>query len=270
MPELPEVETSRRGIEPHLLNQTITSLIVRNPRLRWPVDKSLSNKLTGHRITSVRRRAKYLLLAINNGELVIHLGMSGSLRVVDQTLPPGKHDHIDLCLSNGKALRFTDPRRFGCWLWSAEPTAQQLLQNLGPEPLSEEFNADYLWHMCRKRKAAIKQVIMDNKVVVGVGNIYAAESLFRAGIRPAIAAHRISRSRITQLVEAIKFILTQAIQQGGTTLKDFTQSDGKPGYFKQQLMVYGREGEPCLVCQTPLKGLRQGQRATVYCPTCQS
>lgn len=243
MPELPEVETSRRGIKPYLINQTITQLTVRNSRLRWPVLKTLDKKIVGHAITDIRRRAKYLLLTVNHGELVIHLGMSGSLRIVGANSPAGKHDHIDLCLSNGKALRFTDPRRFGCWLWSQESTAQQLLQNLGPEPLSQDFNADYLWQQCRKRKAAIKQVIMDNKVVVGVGNIYAAESLFRAGIRPAIAANRISRARINTLVEAVKLILAKAIEQGGTTLKDFTQSDGKPGYFKQQLMVYGREGD---------------------------
>jgi formamidopyrimidine-DNA glycosylase len=270
MPELPEVETSRRGIEPHLLHQTIDQLVIRNARLRWPVSPRLNQLVVGQTISAIRRRAKYLLLTIGDGDLIIHLGMSGSLRVVDAKQPASKHDHIDLCLTNGKALRYTDPRRFGCWLWSNDPIAKPLLEQLGPEPLTDDFNVDYLWQKCRTRSAAIKQVIMDNRVVVGVGNIYAAESLFRAGIRPAIAAKRISRTRLAHLVTAIKTVLSQAITQGGTTLKDFTQTDGKPGYFKQQLMVYGREGEPCLVCHTPLRGLKQGQRATVYCPCCQS
>ena len=270
MPELPEVETSRRGIEPHLLNQIVQKLVVRNPSLRWPVSNQLAHWVEGHPVKAVKRRAKYLKIEFEHGDLIVHLGMSGSLRIVTSEQAAEKHDHVDLCLSNGKALRFTDPRRFGFWLWSEQPEVDMLLSNLGPEPLTEAFNSDYIFQSSRGRKTAIKNFIMDNKVVVGVGNIYAAESLFKAGIHPKRAAGKISANRYEALVSEIKSVLKQAIEQGGTTLKDFTHSDGKPGYFKQELMVYGREGETCFQCGTTLKGIRQGQRATVYCPDCQT
>ncbi len=269
MPELPEVETSRRGIAPHLENQTITRIIVRNPKLRWPISPRLKQWLEDKEIKHVGRRAKYLLIQVAGGELIIHLGMSGSVRIVDANQEPAKHDHVDLVLDSGQCLRFTDPRRFGCWLWSEQKTAQELLQNLGPEPLSEDFNEDYFWHKIRTRKAPIKQVIMDNKVVVGVGNIYAAESLFLSGIHPKRSANKVSKERIKKLTSTIKQVLSRAITQGGTTLKDFIQSDGKPGYFKQELHVYGRAGLACLLCGTEIKNLVIGQRASCYCPACQ-
>lgn len=270
MPELPEVETTRRGIEPHLIQQTVTAFHVRDSRLRWPVSDTLVQKVVSYTINSVERRAKYLLINFDHGQLMLHLGMSGRIRIIDQHEPAQKHDHIDMVLSSGKALRFTDPRRFGSCFWHDEPVAQKLLANLGPEPLSADFTGHYLYQQCKSRKAAIKQVIMDNKVVVGVGNIYAAESLFLAGLHPTRTANRISQPRINHLSETIQQVLSAAIKQGGTTLKDFTQSDGKPGYFAQKLMVYGREGELCRNCKSVIKGIRQGQRATAYCPRCQT
>ncbi len=270
MPELPEVETSRRGVKPFLEHQRVKALVIRNSNLRWPVTSALPGHIIDKEIQSVTRRAKYLQINFASGQLLIHLGMSGQLRIVAESAEVGKHDHIDLVLHSGKMLRFTDPRRFGFWLWSNQPRAKQLLANLGPEPLTEGFHPEHLYQHCKKRKTSIKQVIMDNKVVVGVGNIYAAESLFKSGIKPSRAANRISYARIERLTLCIKEVLRAAIEQGGTTLKDFTQSDGKPGYFAQRLMVYGRETEPCLVCGTQLKGIRQGQRATAYCPKCQT
>ncbi len=270
MPELPEVETSRRGIAPFLEQQTVVKLVVRNSKLRWPVSPKLAQWIEGHTIRKVSRRAKYLLLEFSHGHLMIHLGMSGSLRILSQSTKAEKHDHVDLVVSSGKVLRFTDPRRFGCWLWSEQKTARGLLAHLGPEPLSDAFTPELLYRKCQARKAAIKQVIMDNKVVVGVGNIYAAESLFLAGIHPKRAANRLSRTRIEKLYQTICEVLSAAITQGGTTLKDFTQSDGKPGYFQQKLSVYGRKENPCLKCGTLLKECKQGQRTTVYCPVCQT
>ncbi|NVJ49888.1 MAG: bifunctional DNA-formamidopyrimidine glycosylase/DNA-(apurinic or apyrimidinic site) lyase [Gammaproteobacteria bacterium] len=269
MPELPEVETSRRGIAPHLTGQTIRQLIVRNAQLRWPIPDDLAAKVNGQEITQITRRAKYLLLALKQGAIMVHLGMSGRVRVVNAELPAEKHDHVDLVLASGQCLRFTDPRRFGSWLWHPSPRSEQLLSHLGPEPLTDEFNFDYLYPLCRNRKAAIKQVIMDNQVVVGVGNIYATEALFASGIRPTRSAQKVTQQQLKQLIQHIKRILAAAIEQGGTTLKDFTRSDGKPGYFKQALQVYGRAGEACDSCGSTIKTTRQGQRASAYCPSCQ-
>lgn len=270
MPELPEVETTRRGIEPYVSGQRIEKMIVRERRLRWPVQKGLEQQLCGQRIDKVSRRGKYLLLHAKTGTLIIHLGMSGSLRILPSATAPQKHDHVDIVLSNQQCLRLRDPRRFGCVFWTTtDPLQHDLLKNLGPEPLSEEFDTEYLYTTSRKRKVAIKQFIMNSHIVVGVGNIYANEALFLAGIRPGLAAGRITKPRYHQLVDAIKSVLKNAIKQGGTTLRDFTASDGNPGYFQLQLNVYGRGGEPCHRCGTFIKSLHQGQRATYYCPQCQ-
>ncbi|MEH6578747.1 MAG: bifunctional DNA-formamidopyrimidine glycosylase/DNA-(apurinic or apyrimidinic site) lyase [Amphritea sp.] len=269
MPELPEVETTRRGIEPHIQGQRVASLIVRQPKLRWPVPEHLQDILPGLTISSVGRRGKYLLLNTAKGSLLIHLGMSGSLYLVKADQPAAYHDHVDLVLASGMALRLTDPRRFGAVLWQGVDETHELLAHLGPEPLSDNFNTEYLVACCKHRKVAIKQLVMNSKVVVGVGNIYASEALFAAGIHPKRAAGRISRQRLDSLVIQIKDILAQAIAQGGTTLKDFVGGDGKPGYFKQELKVYGRAGEQCGQCDATLKEIRLGQRSTVFCSECQ-
>lgn len=270
MPELPEVETTRRGIAPHTQDHCIDKVVVRQPKLRWPVPRGLTQKLAGRRIESVSRRAKYLLLGFDNGTLILHLGMSGSLRIVTATEAAGKHDHVDIVLDNGRALRLTDPRRFGAVLWTREtPDSHELLASLGPEPLSDAFDGDYLFQRSRGRKNSIKQFIMDGKIVVGVGNIYASESLYLAGINPKRVAGKVSRERYLKLAEAIKQVLAAAIEQGGTTLRDFVGGDGKPGYFAQKLNVYGKEGEPCPACDTAIKQLVLGQRSTYYCPRCQ-
>lgn len=270
MPELPEVETTCRGIAPHVEGKRVTGVVLRRRKLRYPVPPSLAADLPGQEILGVVRRAKYLLLVAEEGTVMVHLGMSGSLRMVDADLAPEKHDHIDIVFEHGKALRLHDPRRFGAMLWlRGDPTEHPLLSELGPEPLAGSFDADYLYQRSRKRKQAIKQFIMDSHVVVGVGNIYASEALFRAGIRPSVAAGKLSRPRCEALVVAIKAVLSEAIEQGGTTLRDFVNGEGKPGYFKQQLNVYGREGEPCHRCGSEIKQRKMGQRATYYCPTCQ-
>lgn len=270
MPELPEVETTRRGIEPHIKDRQVSEVIVRHHQLRWPVPRGLKARLAGHRVQSVSRRAKYLLLGFDHGTLILHLGMSGSLRIVDGALPAEKHDHVDIVFDNGKVLRLTDPRRFGCVLWTKDdPQQYELLADLGPEPLSDAFDGAYLFQRSRGRKGTIKQFIMDGKIVVGVGNIYASESLFLSGINPKRIAGKISRERYDKLAKAIKEVLAAAIAQGGTTLRDFVGGDGKPGYFAQQLNVYGREGEPCRVCGTAIRQLVQGQRSSYYCPNCQ-
>ncbi|WP_286237093.1 bifunctional DNA-formamidopyrimidine glycosylase/DNA-(apurinic or apyrimidinic site) lyase [Neptuniibacter halophilus] len=269
MPELPEVETTCRGIRPHIDQRTLVALKVRNPNLRWPVPDFLAGQLAGKQIQGVDRRGKYILLQTDCGEVMLHLGMSGSLRIVDPEVPPQKHDHVDFCFDNGTVLRLTDPRRFGSVLWQPAGEHHELLYHLGPEPLGDAFNADYLKQRCKGRKTAIKQVIMDSKVVVGVGNIYATEALFAAGIDPRRGAGNISLERLQRLVTEIKRVLAAAIEQGGTTLKDFVGGDGKPGYFKQKLSVYGRGGEPCVNCMAPLAEVRLGQRATVYCKHCQ-
>lgn len=268
MPELPEVEVSRLGISPWLLNQTINKIIVRDKRLRWPVPDEIF-LAEGKTIQGIRRRAKYLLLDVGEGEIILHLGMSGKLRVIDANHPTIKHDHIDIVLSNGKCLRFNDPRRFGACLWQQKGEQHKLLGKLGPEPLTDDFSSERLVALSRGRKSPVKTFIMDNDVVVGVGNIYANEALFMSGIDPRRAAGRVSAKRYATLTEAIKIVLTKAIEQGGTTLKDFAQSDGNPGYFAQHLRVYGRAGKGCEVCSTEIKSVVIGQRNTFYCPTCQ-
>jgi formamidopyrimidine-DNA glycosylase len=269
MPELPEVETTRRGVEPHCVGQVVKALVVREPRLRWPVSPELSEILRGQAIASVERRAKYLLFNTSVGTLLVHLGMSGSLRVMDSAQTPATHDHIDIVLEGGICLRYNDPRRFGSFGWMAPGEAHPLLAHLGPEPLTDEFDGELLYLRSRGRKGPVKNFIMDGKVVVGVGNIYANEALFLSGIHPKRAAGRISQQRYGTLSENIKQVLTSAIEQGGTTLRDFVGSDGKPGYFAQQLLVYGRAGLPCERCGSPLKEVRLGQRSSVYCVACQ-
>ena len=270
MPELPEVETTCRGIAPHILEQEVQQLIVRQPHLRWPVPRGLARRLRHKHIKRVSRRAKYLLVSTESGTLIIHLGMSGSLRVIRNQAPPGPHDHIDLVMANGILLRYTDPRRFGAWLWTDEaPELHPLLNRLGPEPLGSEFSGDYLYRLARGRRLAVKSFLMDSRSVAGIGNIYANEALFLAGIHPARPAGRISRQRYDRLAGAVKEVLTLAIRQGGTTLRDFTHGEGRPGYFRQSLNVYGRGGETCRNCGTPLRESRTGQRSTVYCPNCQ-
>ena len=270
MPELPEVETTRRGIAPHLVGATITGAIIRERRLRWPVSAGLGQCLTGRVINSVERRAKYLLIRSDGGTLIIHLGMSGHLRFVGTGTGPKKHDHVDIELDSGNVLRFNDPRRFGCVLWTdANPLEHPLLANLGPEPLDDTFDGAYLYAASRNRRIAIKPHLMNASVVVGVGNIYANESLFRAGIHPARAAGRISKERMSRLAEAIKRVLRESIQFGGTTLRDFYSGEGKPGYFRNELDVYDREGRACSNCGRPIRQVVLGQRSTFYCPACQ-
>ncbi|SDT21218.1 bifunctional DNA-formamidopyrimidine glycosylase/DNA-(apurinic or apyrimidinic site) lyase [Pseudomonas oryzae] len=269
MPELPEVETTRRGIAPHLEGHRVTRVIVRERRLRWPIPEDLDVRLSGQRILRVGRRAKYLLIEAECGTLIGHLGMSGSLRLVEAGLPAEKHEHVDIVLDSGLALRYHDPRRFGALLWSAAPLEHELLRKLGPEPLGDDFDGERLYQLSRGRSMAVKPFIMDNAVVVGVGNIYASEALFAAGIDPRREAGSISRARYLRLAEEIKRILAAAIDCGGTTLRDFVGGDGKPGYFQQTLLVYGRGGEFCKVCGSTLREVKLGQRASVYCPRCQ-
>ena len=271
MPELPEVETTLRGIEPHVTGVRIKELIIRRHDLRQPVSENLA-ELAGHVIRGVSRRSKYLLFEIDDGStILIHLGMSGSLRVINPADAWKKHDHIGISLGNGNQLRFHDPRRFGLVLrlTESDPLSHALLKNLGPEPLESDFTVDQLRSACAKRSAAIKLVIMDAKVVVGVGNIYASEALFRAGIRPATSANKISKPRLGKLVAAVREVLSASILEGGTTLRDFFNSDGAPGYFKQRLFVYDRKGEPCRICGTEIRQKVLGQRSTFWCPVCQ-
>ncbi|PLY00211.1 MAG: DNA-formamidopyrimidine glycosylase [Desulfuromonas sp.] len=270
MPELPEVETTCRGIAPHVTGQTVLELILRTKKLRHPLDTELCRVLAGRTIVAVERRAKYLLLHCDRGSIIIHLGMSGMLRVVPADTTEQKHDHVDLIFTNGQALRFTDPRKFGIFTYTDEdPATHRFLVNLGPEPLSAAFTAAYLHERARGKKQAIKPFIMDQAVVVGVGNIYANEALFRAGIHPTRQAGRVSIARLETLVEMIRIILNEAIAAGGTTISDFHQADGKPGYFARQLQVYGRAGEPCVTCGAGVKSCRLGQRSTYYCSHCQ-
>ncbi len=270
MPELPEVETTRRGIEPWLVGRRIEALTVRERRLRWPVPRSLPAKLAGTRLRAVGRRAKYLLVETGPGTLILHLGMSGSLRIVDAAEPPAVHDHFDLVLDSGRALRFNDPRRFGCLLFTAgDPGRHKLLASLAVEPLSGDFTGEALWRKARGRRAPIKAVIMDSRGVAGGGNIYASEALFRARIRPSLAAGRVSCVRMEALVASIRDVLTDAIGAGGTTLRDYVDAAGMPGYFSQRLFVYERTGKPCRRCRTPIRQFTQGQRSTYWCPRCQ-
>lgn len=270
MPELPEVETTLRGIAPYLLHNTIANLVVRNRQLRWPVPSDLDICLNDRKVTSAVRRAKYLLLCVEGGALMIHLGMSGSLRVCDSTSPIKQHDHIDLIMSDGVILRYHDPRRFGSWLWvQGELTNHPLLTQLGPEPLGEDFDGEFLFQLSRGKKKPMKTFLMDNHIVVGVGNIYANESLFLAGVNPHMPAGELTQRQADMLVKTVKQVLAAAIEQGGTTLRDFVNGNGEPGYFQQKLHVYGRGGEPCSHCGECLKESRLGQRATVYCAQCQ-
>ncbi len=269
MPELPEVETTRRGITPHVLGKTVSGVIVRQPRLRWPMPDRLPELLRRRKLLSLDRRGKYLLLGFRHGNLILHLGMSGSLRVLPADTPPEKHDHFDLVFGR-QCLRLRDPRRFGAVLWTTDPVAQHpLIASLGPEPLSERFTGRYLFDKSRNRKVTVKQFIMDGKTVVGVGNIYANEALYQAGILPTRPCGGISAARYERLARAVKAILARAIESGGTTLQDFTQADGKPGYFAQELKVYGRQGEACPACGAAIRHIVIGQRSSYYCGRCQ-
>lgn len=270
MPELPEVETTLRGIAPFVEGNVIVRVDVRNGNLRWPVPKDISVHIQGNRVEAVFRRAKYLLFKFAGGHLMVHLGMSGRLRLVSGEAPFEKHDHLDFRLDNGMCLRFTDPRRFGSVLWvEGDPNQHKLLASLGPEPLAPELDVDYLYHRSRGKTAPIKTFLMDSHVLVGVGNIYANEALFKSGIAPTRAAGKISRAGYQKLLENIRTVLQQAIEAGGTTLRDFVNGEGKPGYFQQQLSVYGRGGMACVRCGAVLREIRLGQRSTVYCPKCQ-
>lgn len=271
MPELPEVEVTRRGIAPHVEGRRLEGARVRDPRLRWPVPEDLDAILRGRRVSAVERRAKYLLLRLGDaGTLLLHLGMSGSLRVVPAETPPTAHDHVDLLLEGGRVLRLRDPRRFGAVLWTPEPPERHpRLAGLGPEPLSPELTGDHLHRRSRGRRLAVKNFLMDAQVVVGVGNIYASEALFRAGIRPDREAGRVGRDRYVLLAAAVAAVLEEAIAAGGTTLRDFTSGEGAPGYFRQELAVYGREGEACPVCGRGIRKAVIGQRSSFFCPGCQ-
>ncbi len=269
MPELPEVETTLRGIAPHTVKRRVSTVVIRQARLRWPIPVELPELIEQQTLLSISRRGKYLLFKFAQGHALIHLGMSGSLRIVAADTPPTAHDHFDWVFGD-IALRYHDPRRFGCLLWvEGEPQDHKLLAKLGPEPLTDEFTADYLFKRSRKRTQAVKQFIMDSHLVVGVGNIYANESLFMSRIKPIRKAGMLTRKNCEDLVSDIKFVLSRSIEQGGTTLRDFVGGDGKPGYFKQQLLVYGRGGEACTQCGKLLKEIRMMDRTTVYCVGCQ-
>jgi len=270
MPELPEVETTRKGIAPYVVGEVVKEIIIRERQLRWPIPVTLKRSFKGQLIRKLRRRAKYLLFYTEKGCMILHLGMSGNLRILDSHIPHGKHDHVDIIFESGRLLRFHDPRKFGSILWTKDdPLDHKLISHLGPEPLNDEFNTEYLYAHSRKRTKAIKTFIMDSHIVVGVGNIYASEALFRAGIKPAQKAGSVSKARYKKLVLEIKKVLAEAIEKGGTTLRDFLNSDGKPGYFAQELQVYNRQGEPCKKCNRKIKMIRLGQRSTYYCSHCQ-
>ena len=270
MPELPEVETTRRGLAQHMQGRRIATAIIRNSSLRWPIPRDFRRRVAGRMVRTVQRRGKYLLFDCETGWIMLHLGMSGSLQVVPGAATAGKHDHLDLVLDSGMVVRFNDPRRFGAVLWEpGDPLRHRLLTELAPEPLGTDFTAAWLHNHTRTRNAAIKSVVMDSHIVVGVGNIYASESLFRAGIHPAMAARRLSLLRCEKLVAAIQQTLQAAIEAGGSTLRNYVGAEGRPGYFQKSYFVYGRAGQPCQVCVTPIKAMRQGQRSTFYCPVCQ-
>lgn len=269
MPELPEVETVCRGLTPRLLGRAFVGAVVREPRLRWPVTPDLAERLAGRHALSLGRRGKYLALGLEDGGLILHLGMSGSLRLIRSDTPLEKHDHLDLLLEGGDALRLRDPRRFGAVLWCADPGRHPLIVSLGVEPLTEAFDGDHLHALCRGRSVAIKHLIMDAHQVVGVGNIYANEALFRAGIDPRLPAGRLSRPRCARLVREIKATLTEAIEVGGSTLRDFVDSQGNHGWFQQSYFVYGRVGEPCRVCGKAIRQMTQAQRSSFLCTGCQ-
>jgi len=270
MPELPEVETTRRGLEPHVVGRRVLDVVVRNPNLRWPVPADLALHLKGEEVRAVRRRGKYLLFDCREGHLLVHLGMSGRLTMVPSTLPARKHDHVDVRFEGSKSLRLTDPRRFGALLWVAgEAERHALLEHLGLEPLENSFTGGALHQLAKGRKVAVKHFLMNGRIVTGVGNIYASEALFRAGVHPLRMAGRISRARWDRVADAIRVTLKRAVEKGGTTLRDFASADGEPGYFLAECAVYGREGKPCTRCKTKIRAIRQGQRSTFYCPKCQ-
>lgn len=269
MPELPEVETSRRGIEPFLVGERIDNITIREKRLRWPIRADVAKHLSGQTVDSVTRRAKYLLINTSNGSAMIHLGMSGSVYIVDNGTPATVHEHFDFELGSGKTLRYRDPRRFGSLHWSRNPEQHKLIKSLGPEPLGDDFSGEYLWQRAHGRRVAVKQFIMNANIVVGVGNIYASEALFLAQISPLRAAGRIARHRYDTLASTIQDVLQKAIKAGGTTLRDFYGGDGEAGYFKQELTVYDREDQPCVTCKHPITAVVLGQRSTYYCKQCQ-
>lgn len=270
MPELPEVETIRRGIAPHVVGRTVERVIVRERRLRWPIPRDFARKVAGRKIAGVDRRGKYLLLDLGGDRVILHLGMTGRLSLVEPGRAVLKHDHFDLELSGKLVLRFNDARRFGAALWwPGSQATHVLLKHMGPEPFDPAFNADYLFKLARGRTAPVKNFLMDGRVVVGAGNIYAVEALFRAGIRPLRPAGRVTRKEYETLVVAVREVLQAAIAAGGTTFRDFLDSDGEPGYFVQKLLVYDRDGEPCRKCATPIRRLVIGQRSSFYCPKCQ-
>lgn len=269
MPELPEVETTRRGLEPRLKGKILEAVEIRDKRLRWPIPANLGTRLAGRRLLSIKRRGKYLLFDFGGLWQIVHLGMSGSLRFVGRDEPAALHDHVDWRFKGGETLRLRDPRRFGTVLLSDDPASHPLLAHLGPEPLTADFTAERLHAACRGRKTAIKNLIMDSRIVVGVGNIYASESLFRAGIRPGRAAGRLTRAECGRLADAIKATLQNAVNAGGSSLRDYVAADGELGYFQLHTRVYDRAGLPCKVCGTPIKKLVTGQRSTFYCPVCQ-
>lgn len=270
MPELPEVETTRRGVAPHVESHKVTGVTVYDRRLRWPVPRNLAKRLIGRTVDRVDRRSKYLLFRLGADTLIVHMGMTGSLRVLTEPRPKQAHEHVELEFDNGVVLRYRDPRRFGAMLWSpGSARPHPLLASLGVEPLTSQFTADYFYRATRHRRAAIKLALMDSHLVVGIGNIYANESLFRAGIRPGRAANRLSRPRLARLVDAARETLLRAIAQGGSTLRDYVDSRGEPGRFQLDCYVYGREGQPCRVCAAPIRGVRLGGRASTYCPNCQ-
>ena len=270
MPELPEVETTRRGILPLIRGKVVARVGVYQASLRWPVPADLAEVLPGQTVRDVERRSKYLLIRFGQGTLIVHLGMTGHLRIVDREVPRRKHDHVELVFTDGQALRFNDSRRFGALFWTvADPLVHPRLADLGPEPLGGEFTASYIHARSRRRRVAVKPFLMDAGTVVGVGNIYASEALFRAGIDPRKPAGRVSRAAYGDLVEAVRLVLEESIAAGGTTIRDFTGGDGKPGYFKQELKVYGRTDQPCVTCQRPIRQVRLGQRSTYFCPNCQ-
>jgi len=269
MPELPEVETVRRGLAPYLEGHRLLGARIREPRLRWPVATDLDDLLRDRRVRRLDRRGKYLLLRLDSGCLICHLGMSGSLRLEMAGAPPGKHDHLDLLLEDDRILRYRDPRRFGAFIWSEDPERHPLLAHLGVEPLSPEFDGERLHALCRGRSTNIKALLMDARRLAGVGNIYANEALFHAGIHPLLAAGRLSRPRCDKLAVAVRDTLTRAIAAGGSSLRDFVDASGNPGYFQQSYFVYERAGEPCRACGTSIRRIRQGGRSTYFCPRCQ-
>jgi len=270
MPELPEVETTRRGLEPHLVGRRIRDVVVRNPNLRWPVPRALARELRGARVRGISRRGKYLLFDCRKGHLLVHLGMSGRLTIVPEASPPDKHDHVDVRFEGAKVMRLTDPRRFGAMLWLSDPPERHaLLRELGLEPFDRAFTGDALHALARGRRLAVKNFLMNSRIVTGVGNIYASEALFRARVHPSTQAGRISQVRWKRIADAVRTTLERAVEKGGTTLRDFASAEGAPGYFLAECAVYGREGKPCTRCGTAIKSIRQGQRSTFYCPACQ-